>query len=318
MVKILKQTSILGLVLLVGCASKYPPCQTNIQLKQLVNQDKLLNDIKILSSAEMEGREPQTEGSRKAARYISQSFANSQLLAINENYQHPFSYGSSDGKKGVNLIGLKSGSTNENQYIVITAHYDHLGKQGRKIFYGADDNASGVSTLIAIADYLKDKQTRHSIIFVATDAEEEGLFGAKAFVKSPPVPLQNIKYNINIDMVSQGGPQKRLYIAGTKKNSQLNPLAEILIQNAGVCLRPGHEGRQRVKGSKHLTSISWNDASDHAPFNDKGIPFLYFGVDLHRHYHQTTDSFKNIDREFFTAAVETIIEAVEQLDQLAP
>lgn len=305
------------MALLAGCASKYPPCPTTVEFKQLVNQQKLLSDIKTLSSREMQGRKPQSIGSIKAASFIRRSFVNSNLKTINKNYDHPFTFGLADNKHGVNLIGLKPGTNKKDQYIVITAHYDHIGKVGRKVFYGADDNASGVSAMIAIADFLKDKPTEHSILFVATDAEENGLFGAKEFVKNPPVEFEKIKYNINIDMVSQGGAGKRLYIAGTRKNPQFKPLAETLIRTAGVCLRPGHEGRQKLKGSM-LTRMSWNYASDHAPFNKKGVPFLYFGVDLHRHYHQPSDKFENIDPEFFIAAVETIIEAVESVDRLAP
>ena len=91
------------------------------------------------------------------------------------------------------------------KYIVITAHYDHLGIQSGKLFYGADDNASGVAAMLAIASFLPMIDLHHSIIFLATDAEEKGLIGARVALDYFPIELSQIVFNLNLDMIAQVG-----------------------------------------------------------------------------------------------------------------
>ena len=309
-----RQLTILSCLILAGCATNPRNCPTDIQLKNTISQTQLLTDLKTLASDAMAGRKPATQGSLNAQNYITGRFSQIGLSQFNADYKHPFLFGIAKNKRGVNLIGYKPGTGKPGDYIVVTAHYDHLGKSGSRIYNGADDNASGVSAMLAIAEYVKDKSTNHSIIFMATDAEEDGLFGAKEFVKNPPVPLGDIKFNLNLDMVSQGGGGRRLYVAGTRKNPQFIPLIEQLINRANVCLKPGHEGPQKLRGTS-IRQPDWRNASDHAPFLRKKIPYLYFGVDLHRHYHEYTDTYENIDPKFFTAATETIVDAFLLIDQ---
>jgi len=301
-------------LLLVSCASNPSNCLTGIKLNNTISQTQLLDDLKTLASDEMAGRKTRSAGSLKAQSYITQRFVQSHLESFGSDYLQPFIYGINRNKRGTNIVGIKRGTSHADEFIVVTAHYDHIGRSGSRIYNGADDNASGVSAMLAIADTLSQRETRHSIIFLATDAEEDGLFGAKAFVANPPVKLAQIKYNLNLDMVSQGGSGRRLYVAGTKKNPQLIPLVNEVIKNASVCLKPGHEGPQKMRGAT-ISQPDWRFASDHAPFAKHKIPYLYFGVDLHRHYHEYTDTFDNIDPEFFTAATETILATFFALDK---
>ena len=321
------------LVLLCGCAGQAKICSQQLNLPinnslkndaliyprvlsqddSAINQTQLLLDLKTLASEAMEGRKPASRGSVNAQNYIASRFKQIQLQSFQPDYKHPFQYGLGDLRHGTNIIGYKPGTEQTNSFIVISAHYDHLGKSGGRIFAGADDNASGVSAMLAIAEYLQDKSTWHSIIFIATDAEEDGLFGAKAFVENPPVSLNEIKLNLNIDMISQGGSGKRLYVAGTKKHCQFKPLINRVANQTMINLKIGHEGKQHRSGAS-VREPDWRNASDHAPFSAKGIPYLYFGVDLHRHYHEYTDTFENIDSPFYIAATETILEILLQID----
>ncbi|TQV87690.1 M20/M25/M40 family metallo-hydrolase [Aliikangiella coralliicola] len=305
--------TLLSLILVVSCSSKLPPCPPNASPTLLIDRQTLLNDLKILSADSMEGRKVGTKGSANAQDFIAQRFQQIKLKSFEENFRHFFKYGS-DQQQGVNMIAWLKGKQYSDQYIVVTAHYDHLGKKGSRIFNGADDNASGVSAMLSLAEYLSKNVPRRSVIFVATDAEEDGLHGAKAFIKNPPVELEQIKYNFNLDMVARGGYRKRLYLAGTRKNKQLNSLAAKSINQAKVCLRKGHEGRTRIRGAS-VQSTNWDNASDHSPFVKKKIPYLYFGVDLHKDYHQPSDTFENINADFFTASVETIVNTFRLLDQ---
>ncbi|TQV74889.1 M20/M25/M40 family metallo-hydrolase [Aliikangiella marina] len=296
-----------------GCANTRPPCNATLNLNHTINHQQLLSDLRTLSAAEMQGRKPTTEGSRLAQDYITSRFQQAGLETFAGTYRSHFKFRKGGSQIGTNLIGYKRGEEKPDEYIVLTAHYDHLGKKGRVIYYGADDNASGVSAILAIADYLKDKKTKHSVIFLATDAEEYGLFGSKAFVKNPPVQLSQIKLNLNFDMIGQGGASKLLYVAGTKKNPQLKPVVRQLQQSTSVCLQIGHEVRKKLRGTI-MGGLDWQKASDHAPFSEKDIPYLYFGVDLHRHYHQQTDTFESIDQGFYMATTETLLDAFKRID----
>ena len=148
----------------------------------------LLTDIQQLSAADMQGRKTGTAGAGLARELISERFAHLRLDRFNNSYQQPFVYSSWPEKTGINMLGLRRGCTYPNHYIVVTAHYDHLGMQGRKIFHGADDNASGVAAMLELAARLNHFCPAYSYIFLATDAEESGLYGSKAFVAAPAVP----------------------------------------------------------------------------------------------------------------------------------
>ncbi|MCW8877076.1 MAG: M20/M25/M40 family metallo-hydrolase [Kangiellaceae bacterium] len=304
---------LLSLLLLASCSNnRLAYCPPQPSLKGTINQQQLLQDLKIIASDQMEGREAGSVGSAKAQKYLQMRYRAIGLKPLNRNYRLPFTY--SNGKQGVNIGGFISGHQVPKDYIVVTAHYDHLGKSGGRIYNGADDNASGVAAMLTLAEYFVQNPPAHSIIFLATDAEESGLFGAKAFVENPPLPLSQVKYNINLDMVARGDNGQRLYMAGTRRNKQLRPLVEQAVYQSNVCLRTGHEGKLRRRGAS-LATTDWDNASDHAPFAKRRIPYLYFGVDLHRDYHKTSDIFERVDPLFYTGAVETILNIVAALDK---
>jgi Zn-dependent M28 family amino/carboxypeptidase len=186
---------------------------------------------------------------------------------------------------------------------VVSAHYDHLGTKGSHVFYGADDNASGVATLLAIADKVSKLGLAHSIIFLATDAEETGLYGAKAFANNLPVNKNDLQLNINLDMLGEGGRRNRLYATFTRGNEQLAEFVENVADIAGLCFISGHKKSQRFSRFSH--KINWRKASDHAAFAKIDIPYLFIGGDVHKRYHTTKDSFENINLKFYVSAAET-------------
>ncbi|MBU2880384.1 M28 family peptidase [Psychrosphaera sp. B3R10] len=280
----------------------------------------LLNDFKRLSHPSMAGRKPGTTGHALAQRYIQKRFKDIGLMPFNDSFEQPFikKQWLAD-KAGNNLVGWLRGGSNADQYIVVTAHYDHLGMSRGKMHLGADDNASGVSALLSLAAALAQTDLHYSYIFVATDLEESGLYGAFAFVDSPPVALEKIKLNINLDMLSQGGRRNTLYISGAKKSDYLAPILEqtkarVPLQN--FRLKFGH-GRQKFRSkSSSNDAVDWRKASDHYAFVKRKIPYIYFGVDTHKHYHQSSDTFENADVEFLSKATYTIMIITQMLDQL--
>lgn len=282
-----------------------------------IGKIQLWSDFNFLASNQLEGRKTQTRGAQLTRDFLSQRFNSIGLLPLvgNDNFNLSFSYarGFSESK-GTNVAGYVQGKTYPDEFLVVTAHYDHLGKVGSRIFNGADDNASGVAALLSLASYAKKHSTDYSIIFLATDAEEQGLYGAKAFVENPPVPLASIKANLNLDMLAQNRGKNRLYVSGAKYFPELQPSVDMAIDTAGLCLVDGHRSLRR--GSIVSSRTNWRQASDHAAFAKVGIPYLFIGVIEHPYYHTVNDTVDKVNPDFYFAAVDTSLKLLVLLDQI--
>ncbi|GAA0531417.1 M20/M25/M40 family metallo-hydrolase [Chitinophaga japonensis] len=278
--------------------------------QQPIDSLQLLKDIRTLSDDKYEGRKTGTRGNRMAQFYILDRFKQAGLQPFHGSYEYPFYF--MEGEKrimGTNLYGYIKGKTDD--VIVVTAHYDHLGTRGQagadSIYNGADDNASGTAALLALVKHYRQHQPQHTLIFAALDGEEEGLQGAKAFVQQPPVPLDRIRLNINMDMVSRNEKQE-LYVCGTHPYPELKPYVTRAATGSRIQLLTGHDRPE--DGSQN-----WTTQSDHYQFHKKGIPFLYFGVEDHADYHRVSDEFEHIDPAFYYAAVQRIQAVLDQLDK---
>jgi len=279
--------------------------------QQLFNERALIDNFKYLSSDALEGRKPETKGSELARTFIKAQFKKLKLEAFGKEYELPFEFDSKSGNKvkGVNLAGWIKGTGKDAKYIIISAHYDHVGINDGKIYNGADDNASGTSALFAIAEYFKNNKPQHNILIVAFDAEEMGLQGAKAFVKNPPIAIGDIVGNINMDMVSRAD-NKELVACGTFFYPQLKPFIDQVTVTESVKFVFGHDDPEEYKGEDN-----WTFSSDHGPFHSAKIPFIYFGVADHEDYHQHTDEFENVNPEVYKSCVRLIVLASNNIDK---
>jgi len=317
---ILSLISVLCLFTMIACSGDdaYTAQQEVAESGEIsdVLLDQALEDVEYLASDELEGRRTGTEGSRMAQDYIESRFEQLGLLTFGEDYRHLFDHTSPRSDEefidAVNLIGYVEGLRNRDRYIVVTAHYDHLGINDGEIYNGADDNASGTSGLMAAAAYFTENQPENSIIFIAFDAEEQGLGGARHFVENPVVPLDEIVMNINMDMISTNFDDE-LYAVGTYHYPYLKPMIEQYTADASIDVLFGYDSDEWDQ--------DWTMASDHGPFHQQGVPFVYFGVEDHEHYHAPSDTFENINPEFYRNSVYTIIRVIEgfdrELDQVA-
>lgn len=267
----------------------------------------LLEHVRVLSADSMEGRAIGTPGNRRARDYIVSIFENLDLEAFPGGYQRPFPQASLG--EGVNVVGYVPGRIDPEAFILVTAHFDHLGVRGGQIFNGADDNGSGTAGLLALAAFFAEHPPAYSLIFAAVDGEEQGLLGARHLVTEPPVALERIALVVNLDMVSHS--ESELYAAGTFHYPFLTPHLEAVAQRANVELRLGHD-------SPDLGSNDWTSSSDHGPFHAAGVPFVYFGVEDHPDYHRPTDTFDTINESFFVAAIETVRLTIMRLDENLP
>lgn len=277
---------------------------------QDLDRNQLIEDLKYLSSDELAGRAPLSAGSKKAQAFIKKRFSSLGLSSQFSDYTQYFSFGEENKvENAANIVAFIPGEESE-KIIVITAHYDHLGVRDGKIYNGTDDNASGTAALLALAAYFTNNPPKHSIVFAALDAEERGLQGAKALVKDFPFHLDQVKLNINMDMISRND-QNEIYAAGTKHYPDLKSVLENAAKGESVNLRFGHD----LPNTGH---DDWTSASDHAAFHEKGIPFVYFGVEDHADYHKDTDTFEKVNQDFYFNTVNLIIRCAVDLDVNLP
>ena len=293
-----------------------------------IDTDELLENIQIISNDSLEGRLFSSEGNYKTRKFIVKKFQEIGLQSINGAYEHEFT--STLTKKtrqetfpidkkplddfsnvpdttvvGGNAFGMLKGQTNKT--FVITAHFDHLGIRDGKIYNGADDNASGVAALFAIANYFKNKPTKHNLVFVAVDAEEVGSLGAEYFLKNY-ADKDNIALNINLDMIAHSDYDPDLFVSGLYHFPNLrDPLEDIYSEKINLLF--GHDD------PNNREQADWTFSSDHRVFYREKIPFIYFGVPDHKDYHRPSDTFATINQEFYIEAVKIVIQAIENLDE---
>jgi len=275
----------------------------------LAGGEQALKDVEVLSADAMGGRRIGTPGSARARAYILQRFAEIGLKPAYDAFERPFPGGAKDGSRaGVNVVGRIDGAGDSDKVLVVTAHYDHIGTRRGQIYNGADDNASGVAGLLAVAEAMARTRPRHTVIFAAVDGEEGGGDGSKALVARPPVPLGRIALNINLDMLSKSA-KGELYAAGAHHFPWLRPRLAALAGKVPVTLKLGHDGPPWVGDD------DWTEQSDHAAFHHAGGPWVYLGVEDHPEYHRPTDDFATVPRDFFTRSVATVVMVAQQFDQ---
>lgn len=269
-----------------------------------LDTDTLIDDIEYLSSDELEGRYVGSEGNAKARAFIVDRFETLGIAPFQGGYEHEFTFERRGNELiGTNVIGMIEGESDS--LILISAHYDHLGIRDSLIYNGADDNASGTAGLLAIMEYFTQIKPKHTLVFAAFDAEEGGLRGARALAEDS-IFLQKVKLNVNMDMISQND-KNELYAVGTYHYPWLKPILEN-VETGNIHLLFGHDRPE--DGDQ-----DWTTASDQGAFHYKGIPIVYFGVEDHDHYHKATDEFETIPQEFYKASVQTILNAILELDK---
>lgn len=178
-----------------------------------------------------------------------------------------------------NVIGYVDGDNNDS-VVVITGHYDHLGRINKSYFPGASDNASGTAMVLELAKYYSKNKPKYRTVFMLFGAEEAGIVGSYKYVASPLFPLNNIKFLVNLDIMGAGDEGIQV-VNGTKYKKEFNDLVEINLENNFL-------KQVKVRGE------SCN--SDHCPFDQKGVPsFFIYTLGGKGNYHNIYDSYNNLD-----------------------
>jgi len=200
--------------------------------------------------------------------------------------------------KGHNVLGFIEGSDKKEEVIVISGHYDHLGKKGRDVYNGADDNGSGTSTVMEIAEaFIKAKNEgngpRRSVLCLLVTGEEKGLLGSEYYAENPLFALENTVANVNIDMVGRvdkkyASSPEYIYVIGSDRlSTDLHKINEEI----------NSEYSQIIMDYKYNSEDDPNRyyfRSDHYNFAKKGIPAIFFFSGVHEDYHRTSDTVDKI------------------------
>jgi Zn-dependent M28 family amino/carboxypeptidase len=289
---------------------------------QRVDSLRLMNDLRELSSDKYQGRKPGTYGGRLAQYFLVNRYKEIGLKSYyEEEYKQrvlvlgdkidifgPDSAWNFSDVRGANIIGYIPGKQKE--VIVISAHYDHIGVIQDRIYNGADDNASGVAALLALAQYFQTNPPQHTLIFAAFDAEELFMRGSVGFVANLPVPQEDIILNVNMDMIGTN-TFNTMYAGGTYFTREFKPvLRKVWAKGKNISLDFGFDTPE--------TKDDRTYRSDHGVFHLAGIPFIYFGVPEHSNYHQSTDDYENISHPFYFNGVNLILQSVVELDRGFP
>lgn len=201
-----------------------------------------------------------------------------------------------------NVIAVIPGTQHPDSIFVFTAHYDHLGKLGKEVFYpGANDNASGTSMLLALAQYFSKPENKpaHTLVFAAVTGEEMGLLGSQKLVASAPFNLKNIKYVLNFDMVADK--------------------TDTLTTYSDKCGMRGYELLKRISDEKGLfkdvTYQKYQQNSDHYYFLRKRVPAICFIMEKGENFgklHTPEDNMSHISVEKFNALFTMVVDFVKQ------
>ncbi len=258
-------------------------------------------DIEFLASDRLEGRLTGTPGNDSAAAYLARRYRSLGLTELAPGYLQPFdALSAQDAHMGrtaprptQNVVAQLRGRDPalRDEYIVIGAHFDHLGRSsmfaqdpevGDAIRNGADDNASGTAAVLDLARLLAANPPRRSVIFVNFSAEELGVLGSSWFVNHPPVPLGSIVAMLNFDMVGRLRNDK-LIVYGTSTATELKGIIDSANAAAGTAMLHVAGGGDGY------------GPSDQSSFYAKDIPVLHFFTDLHDDYHRATDDADKIN-----------------------
>ena len=294
--------------------------QENLTYANSINNTDLYKHIEVLSSDSLEGRETGKLGQKMAAEYIVNQFKKIGIPPYKrKTYYQKFKvkserhickcddcdltffkriFKANQTIRGENVLGYIEGSDLKDELLIITAHYDHLGKHDSLIFNGADDDASGVSAALEIAEafMLAKKEgngPRRSILIMPVSGEEKGLLGSRYYTDNPIYPLESTVANLNIDMIGRlddwHDNGNYVYLIGSDRLSyDLHDLNE-KINNEYIGIDLDYRFNDKDDPNRYYYR------SDHYNFAKNNIPVIFYFNGVHEDYHKPSDTIEKLD-----------------------
>jgi len=310
------------LLLILLCLPMIGFGQDNIRFSNTINIQDLKKHLEVLASDSLEGRETGKRGQKMAAEYIMNHFKNIGIPPYKGNkYYQKFKvksdrhlckcddcdvdiikkmFGIRKWIKGENILGYIEGTDLKEELLIITAHYDHLGKHDSLIFNGADDDGSGTVAALEIAEAFmlakkEGKGPRRSVLIMPVSGEEKGLLGSKYYTDNPIYPLKQTVANLNIDMIGRlddwHDTANYVYLIGADRLSQeLHDISE-KINKDYIGLNLDYTFNEEDDPNRYYYR------SDHYNFAKNNIPVIFYFNGVHEDYHKTTDTIEKIDFE---------------------
>ncbi len=303
---------ILGLLAatMLSCGSVNPDGTVKESVKEKyadeIQADDLREHLFLLSSDILEGRKTGEKQQKLAVNYFTAYYEHLELLApesypdYTQNIPQEYFEGKSNGPSQ-NILAYIKGSEFPNEVIVISAHYDHLGMKGDEVYNGADDNASGSSAVMELAQsfQLAKKQgngPKRSILFLHFTGEELGLYGSKFYIQNPAFALDSTVVDLNIDMVGRvdekhADKKEYIYLIGSDRLSgDLHKISEET-NKSYTNLKLDYTYNNEEDPNNYYKR------SDHYNFAKNNIPVVFYFNGTHSDYHRITDTADKIDFE---------------------
>ncbi len=294
--------------------------QENIKFSRTIIVEDLERHLNILASDSLEGRETGKKGQKMAADYIAKHFKSIGVPPYKkETYYQKFKVrsgkhickcedcdvgfvkqllGNKKKIKGENVLGYIEGDDLKDELIIVTAHYDHLGKHDSLVFNGADDDGSGTVAALEIAEaFMLAKKAGHgprrSVLIMPVSGEEKGLLGSKYYTENPVYPLEKTVANLNIDMIGRlddwHDTANYVYLIGADRLSQeLHDISEE-VNKKYIGLNLDYTFNEEDDPNRYYYR------SDHYNFAKNNIPVIFYFNGVHEDYHKTTDTIEKID-----------------------
>jgi len=272
----------------------------------------LRKHVEYLASPELEGRGA-PRGKELAAEYIRARFAELKLRPLFGDGQFfqpiPGPKGADEKRTimGRNIGAYLPGSDPrlKDEFVIVSAHYDHLGIRGGKIYHGADDNAGSVAMMLEVAREFaaSDQRPRRTLVFLSCDLEENMLWGSRWFVAHPPWPIERVKLFITSEMIGRtlgDLPLEAIFVLGAERATGLREIVDEL--SVPERLKVAHLGIDLI-GTR----------SDYGPFRDEKVPFLFLSGGEHPDYHQPTDTADRLDYDRVARVSELILAVSRQV-----
>ena len=271
-----------------------------------IDTEDLKEHLYLLASDVLEGRKTGEKGQKMATNYLTAYYKHLELQAPQKypKYEQTIPgeyFNRAADKSSANVLAYILGSEFPEEVLVISAHYDHLGMKGEMVFNGADDNASGTSAVMEIAEAFQaavedGHRPKRSILFLHVTGEESGLYGSRYYVSYPVFKIENTVTNLNIDMIGRVDPKHEdkpeyIYLIGSDRLSEeLHEIAETVNKE--------HFGlKLDYTFNKENDPNRFYHRSDHYNFAQNGVPVIFYFNGEHADYHRPTDTPEKINYE---------------------
>ncbi len=314
-------TTLVSCALLIACSTSKKVSKKekdyekkSIEFANTITEKELTENLYEIASDAYEGRDTGEPGQKKAAQFLKENYKKNHVqtpLGNDDYFQEvPASFLPKNLKDSENVVAYVKGTEKPEEILVISAHYDHIGKNGNVIYNGADDDGSGTVAILEIAEAFQLASEagygpKRSILFINLTAEEKGLYGSKWYVKNPIFPLKNHIVNLNIDMIGRVDDahlnnSNYIYLIGSDKlSSELHNLSEN-INNKYIGLEFDYTFNDENDPNRFYYR------SDHYNFAKNNIPVIFYFNGVHDDYHRETDTSEKINYQLLTQRTKLI------------